>query len=117
MPAQYQLYVYAHDVCIQWVWIGVHLCLHFLAQVPAPESSDLIDLFDIQDLSHSDIDEGDMYPSLLELSMDHNSPALGSPCDDLIPITTSCNEFGDFGIVLRHFTVLANIPVSCCYVS
>ena len=77
----------------------------------------MIDLFDIQDLSHSDIDEGDMYPSLLELSMDHNGPALGSPCDDLIPITTSCNEFGDFGIVLRHFSVLAKIPVCCCCLS
>ena len=88
----------------------------FLSQLPVTDSNDLIDLLDMQDLSHSDIDEGDLYPSLLELSMDHNSPVLGSPCEDMVPITVSCNESGDFGIVLRHFTVLANIPVSCCCV-
>ena len=52
-----------------------------------------------------------MYPSLMELSMGH-SPSLQDSREDLMALSLDCNKEGLFGVVFRHFTVVANVPVS-----
>lgn len=54
----------------------------------------------------------EMYPSLMELSMGQGSDddSEGSR-EDLMGLTLTCNNDGDFGTVFRHFTVIATIPV------
>ena len=56
---------------------------------------------------------GEMYPSLMELSMGQSpSQELGESRDDLMTISLICDKEGDFGAVFRHFTVVANVLVS-----
>ena len=73
-----------------------------------------------------DTDDSELFPSLTELSMergdregeeledeaDGHSASYGSSREDLMTMIMCCNEQGDYGVVLRHFTVLAAIPVS-----
>lgn len=54
---------------------------------------------------------GDLYPSLMELSMGH-SPSPDGSREDLMTMSLTCDDDGDFGVVLRHFTVVANVPHS-----
>ncbi len=63
-----------------------------------------------EDFGEDDEELGDMYPSLMELSMGQ-SPSQESR-DDLMTIALTCDKEGDFGATFRHFTVVANIMVS-----
>ena len=58
-----------------------------------------------------DDNDDELYQSLADLSMDQ-SPSLDDSREDLAAATLTCNEEGNFGLVLRHFTVIANVPVS-----
>lgn len=68
--------------------------------------------------SAGDLDDTDgdseLFPSLLELSMGggEDSESLGSNREDLMTMVVHSDEQGDYGLTLRHFTVLAAIPVS-----
>ena len=70
--------------------------------------------FGIED-DDEEVEEDDnslsLYPSLMELSMGR-SPSPDSSREDLTTMSLTCNEEGEFGFVLRHFTVIANVPVS-----
>lgn len=67
-----------------------------------------LDQYDEED---DDLSKYDMYPSLTELSMGQ-SPSLDGSREDLMTISLTCDKEGLFGITLRHFTVIANVPVS-----
>ena len=69
------------------------------------------DMGDDDDNECDDEEIGDLYPSLMELSMGH-SPSPDGSREDLMTMSLTCDEDGDFGVVLRHFTVVANVPVS-----
>lgn len=64
------------------------------------------------DYDDMDADSG-LFPSLMELSMGggDDSVSQGSR-EDLMTMCMESDEHGDFGLVLRHFTVLAAVPVS-----
>lgn len=51
------------------------------------------------------------YPSLMELSMGQ-SPSLDDSREDLMTLTLDSDVQGLFGAIFRHFTVIANVPVS-----
>lgn len=66
---------------------------------------------EIEDNDDEDSTSLGFYPSLMELSMGR-SPSPDSSREDLTTMSLSCNEEGDFGFILRHFTVIASVPVS-----
>ena len=61
----------------------------------------------------TDTDSG-LFPSLMELSMGggDDSGSQDSNREDLMTMCMQCDADGDYGLVLRHFTVLAAVPVS-----
>ena len=71
---------------------------------------------DLQQGEFGDDDDdelGDMYPSLMELSMGQgSSQEMGESREDLTMLSLVCDKTGDFGTVFRHFTVMANVLVS-----
>ena len=97
-------------------FIGFDLPLQF----PSIDCSDLLMMErysplelrqDMGDDDDNDEEIGDLYPSLMELSMGH-SPSPDGSREDLMTMSLTCDDDGDFGVVLRHFTVVANVPVS-----
>ena len=98
------------------------IAFDLLLQFPSIDCSDLLmmerysplelqqDMGD-DDNECDDEEIGDLYPSLMELSMGH-SPSPDGSREDLMTMSLTCDDDGDFGVVLRHFTVVANVPVS-----
>ena len=71
------------------------------------------DLNQDDEFGDDDNELGDMFPSLMELSMGQSpSQEMGGSREDLMTLSLICNEEGHFGVVFRHFTVLASVLVS-----
>ena len=102
--------------------------MFFFGQFPSSEYRDLSELllmegysppdpqqgeFVVEEDDDDDEEElGDMYPSLMELSMGQSpSQDIGESREDLMMLSLICDKNGDFGATFRHFTVVANIMV------
>ena len=95
---------------------------HLFSQLEA-ESAQLRELLmmekgqpSIGEFDDTDTDSG-LFPSLMELSMGggDDGGSQDSNREDLMTMCMQCDADGDYGLVLRHFTVLAAVPVRMFY--